>query len=177
MTPKRCCSSITARARSLVFDGVLEQGVGADDDLDGAVLDAAQQAGAFLALDRSGQQGDRDGAEAGQGAVVLLGQDLGGRHQGGLLAGFDRAQHGEQRDQGLAGADIALQQAQHAAGGGEVGVDFLQRLRPGTGWAESRSACMAMSRSRESPISGWPQRARTRPRITAWATCPASSSS
>ena len=45
-----------------VFHRVLEQRVGADDDLDRSVLDAAQQAGAFLAFHRSGQQ--RDGNRA-----------------------------------------------------------------------------------------------------------------
>ena len=43
-------------------------------------------------------------------------------------AGLDRARHGEQRHHRLAGADIALQQAQHALGLGEIGVDLGQRL-------------------------------------------------
>ncbi len=132
-----------------VFDRVLEQRMGADDDLDGAVLDAAQQAGALLALDRAGQQRDRQRAQVGQGAVVLLGQHLGRRHQGGLLAGLHRAQHRQQRDQGLAGADIALQQPQHAARRGEVGVDLLQRLLPATGVGGKPKRCRATSRSRE----------------------------
>ena len=33
---------------------------------------------------------------------------------GGLPPGLDRAGHGEERDDGLAGADIALQEPQHA---------------------------------------------------------------
>ena len=59
--------------------------------------------------------------------VVLLRQHLGGRHQRGLRAGLDGAEHGAGGDQRLARADIALQQAQHPAGCGEVGVDFGDR--------------------------------------------------
>ena len=52
---------------------------------------------------------------------VLVRQQLGRHHQGGLGAGLDRDQHGEQRDHGLAAADIALEEAEHAAFLGEVG--------------------------------------------------------
>ena len=55
---------------------------------------------------------------------MLAGQDLGRRHQGGLAAGLDGARHGEQRHHGLARADIALQQAQHAPVGAEIGADL-----------------------------------------------------
>ena len=65
-------------------------------------------------------------AAAASGAMVvemLARQDLGRRHQGGLAAGFDRRRRSEQRHHGLAGADIALQQAQHALRLGEVAHD------------------------------------------------------
>ncbi len=81
---------------------------------------------ALLAFDRAGQQGDRKRTQVGQRAVMLFGQNFGRCHQGGLFAGLDRAQHRQQRDQRLAGADIALEQTQHAAGGGQVGVDLDQ---------------------------------------------------
>ena len=58
---------------------------------------------------------------------MLPRQQLGGSHHGGLGAGFDRAQHGQQCHHGFARAHIALQQPQHAVRGGEVGVDFRQR--------------------------------------------------
>ena len=38
--------------------------------------------------------------------------------------GLDRGRHGEQRHDCLAAADIALQQAKHAVGAGEIGVDL-----------------------------------------------------
>ena len=84
-------------------------------------------------------------------AVVLLGQHLGRRHQRGLFAGLDRAQHRQQRHQRLAGADIALQQPQHPARRGEVGVDLRQRLLPATRSAGIRTAawrCRAIANRR-----------------------------
>ena len=57
-------------------------------------------------------------------AEVLLGEHLGRRQQGGLAAGVDDAQHRAQRDQGLAGADLALEQAVHRVGPREVGLDL-----------------------------------------------------
>ena len=64
---------------------------------------------------------------------MLPRQQLGRRHQRRLRAGLHRARHGEQRDDGLAAADIALQQAQHAMRAREVGVDLGERagLRAG----------------------------------------------
>ena len=54
---------------------------------------------------------------------MLAREDFGRRHQRRLAAGFDHGRGGEQRDHGLAGADIALQQPQHALGLGEIGDD------------------------------------------------------
>ena len=48
-------------------------------------------------------------SEAFDGLEVLARQQLGRRHQRGLRSGFDGGGHGEQRDDGLAAADIALQ--------------------------------------------------------------------
>ena len=45
-TPKRCCSSTTTRPRSANCDGVLEQGVGADDDPGGCPTCASSSAAA-----------------------------------------------------------------------------------------------------------------------------------
>ena len=47
---------------------------------------------------------------------MLRGEDLRGRHQRGLVAVFDGHEHGLQGDDGLAGADVALQQAAHGLG-------------------------------------------------------------
>ena len=47
-------------------------------------------------------------------AVVLRGEQLGRRHQRRLRAALGDRRHRHQRDHGLAGADIALQQPRHA---------------------------------------------------------------
>ena len=64
---------------------------------------------------------------------MLPRQDFGRRHQCRLATGLDGARHGKQRDDGLAGADIALQQAQHAVGACQIVVYFGERqfLRAG----------------------------------------------
>ena len=74
-----------------------------------------------------------DAAKPLDGLEMLARQKLGRRHEGGLRAGLDRGRHGEQRHDGLAAADIALQQAQHAVGAGEIGVDLAKHagLRAG----------------------------------------------
>ena len=57
-------------------------------------------------------------------AKMLARQDFGGRHEGGLPAGFDHLRRRNQRHHGFAGADVAMQQAQHALGLRQVGNDF-----------------------------------------------------
>ena len=59
---------------------------------------------------------------------MLAGEDFGRRHDGGLAAGFDHRRGRDQRHHRLAGADVALQQAQHALRAGEVGNDVVDRL-------------------------------------------------
>ena len=55
---------------------------------------------------------------------VLGGQNLGRRHQGTLPASVDADRRGERRDHGFAGAHIALQQAVHGHGLGQVMRNF-----------------------------------------------------
>ena len=71
--------------------------------------------------------------------MVLLCEDLGGGEQRGLVAGVHGAQHGPQGDDGLAGADIPLQQR---AGGvavadalGDLLADLALAVREGEGEA------------------------------------------
>ena len=59
---------------------------------------------------------------------VLLGQRLGRRHQRAREAGLDRAQQRVERDDGLAGADVALEQPLHRRLAGQVAVDLGDRL-------------------------------------------------
>ena len=64
---------------------------------------------------------------------MLLGEDFGRCHKGGLKAIFDRLQTGQRSHHGLAAADVALQQATHRMRLRQVGADFLPgaRLRGG----------------------------------------------
>ena len=68
----------------------------------------------------------RGGAERADGLKMLAGEQLGRRHQRRLRSRLDRACHGEQRDHGLAAADIALEETQHALRAREIGVDLGQ---------------------------------------------------
>ena len=127
------------------LDVLLEQRVGADDDARPRRWPAGTAARALGLGHRAGEQLDgrrlRGAAEhpaAGQVAeqlgdrpVVLLGQHLGGREQRGLAARVDDPQHRPQRDQGLAGADLALEQPVHRVRLGEVALDLLADLAPG----------------------------------------------
>ena len=115
-----------AEAMLLVDDGerevaerdvLLEQRVGADQEIDLAGREAGQDVGALAAAFAAGEQRDAHADRLGErrdGGEMLARQDLGRRHQRGLAAGLDHRRAGEQRHHGLARADVALQQAQHA---------------------------------------------------------------
>ena len=112
------------------LDILLHQRVGADHELDRAVGQAAQGLLLLLLAVAAGEQRQAHAGGLGQrrdGGVMLAGQKLGRRHEGGLRAGLDRDQHRQQRHQGLAAADIALQQPHHALGLGHVGGDLGHR--------------------------------------------------
>ena len=59
---------------------------------------------------------------------MLAGENLGRRHHRRLPPGLDHFGHREERDHGLARADVALQEPQHALLGPEIGADFGDRL-------------------------------------------------
>ena len=60
---------------------------------------------------------------------MLPGKKFGRRHEGCLRAGFNRACHGQQRDNGFATADVALEQAEHAVGAGKIVIDRCEGIR------------------------------------------------
>ncbi len=81
-----------------------------------------------LALAAAGQPGDLQAQRLEplhQLAEVLLGEDLGRRHQRALPARADRGGRRQRRDDGLAGADVALQQPVHRLRQREVGRDLV----------------------------------------------------
>ena len=121
---------------------LLEQRVGADHDPGLAAGGVEQRLGALGRGHRAGEQRDPGrlvGAaehaalgevaeHRGDRAVVLLGEHLGRREQRRLAAGVDDPQHRPQRDDRLAGADLALEQPVHRVRPGEVVEDLLADL-------------------------------------------------
>ncbi len=115
-----------------------KQRMGADQDVDLARRQPRQGFVAARAFFASRQAGQPHAGGAGIGfqrCQMLAHQQFGRRHQRRLQARFHRAQHGQQRHDGLARSHIALQQAQHALVAAHVLFDFRQRfqLRIGEG--------------------------------------------
>lgn len=69
---------------------------------------------------------------------MLLGEDLGGGHEGGLPSGGDDLGGGEGGDDGFSGADVALEEAAHGAWLGEVGGNFFPDLLLARGELEGK---------------------------------------
>ena len=112
------------------LDVLLHQRMRADHEMDRAVGQALQRLLLLLLAVAAGEQRQAHAGRFGErrdGGVMLAGQKLGRRHEGGLRARLDADQHGEEGDHGLAAADIALQQADHALGLAEVGLDLADR--------------------------------------------------
>ena len=95
---------------------VLDQRVGADQQINLAGRQARKDIAPFLALLTAGQDRNAQARAFGKrcdGLDVLAGKDFGRRHQGRLFARFGHGGGGEQRNHRLARADVALKQAQH----------------------------------------------------------------
>ena len=121
---------------------LLENGMGADDQTGTAALHQLQCRLALPAGLAAGQPGQRDAQRLQpvmEFAVMLLGQDLGRRHHRHLPAVFDRLQRGHGGDDGLAAADIALQQALHRMRLGQVLRDLQRRTLLGIGQPEAQA--------------------------------------
>jgi hypothetical protein len=139
-----------AEAVLLVDDGqaeagelhlVLDQGMGADRDRRLASADFCDRRILVLLFQAARQPGHFDAQRrqpGGELAVMLLGEDFGRRHQRRLVAGLDRVQHGQRRDDGLAAADIALQQALHRVRLREVGGNLAPGALLGGSEAERK---------------------------------------
>ena len=103
--------------------------MGADDDVDGAAVQALLHLGKLLGPDEARGLRDlhRQPAEAlGEGVEVLAREQRGRHHHGDLLAGEHRKQACAQGHLGLAEADIAADQPVHGAAAREIvehGVD------------------------------------------------------
>jgi hypothetical protein len=113
---------------------LLDQGVGSDQDVDLAggagvpdalLLRPAQTTADQVHVQPEGCQ------QAGDGAMVLLGEDLGRGHQGRLVAVADGDEGGRGRDHRLARADVALQQPAHRQGAGHIARDLADHAALG----------------------------------------------
>ena len=129
-TPKRCCSSTTATARSWKITGSSISACVPTISCSSPVARRARisrRRAAVVEPVSSAAVHERARHQRLDRREVLVGQRLGRRHQRGLAAVLDGAQHRVQRDDGLAGADLAHQQPLHRAGAREVGVDVGHR--------------------------------------------------
>lgn len=68
--------------------------------------------------------------------IVLLGKDLGGSHEGGLMTGFDGDEHGGEGNDGFAAADIAVKESVHGDGISHVLADLVETAELGGGEVE-----------------------------------------
>ena len=143
------------RQRQIVEgDVLLEQRMGADEDVDVAEREPVEDGLALAAALAAGEDGDAEAGGFGErrdGLEMLAREDFGRRHQRGLAAGLDHGGRGEQRDHRLAGADVALQQPQHALRLGEVGDDLVDRASAANGSAHRAAPAMTRARRRPSP--------------------------
>ena len=139
---------LDAEAVLLVDDGdgevaeadlLLDQRVRADRDLHVAGGDQLPHVRVLLRAEGARQQRHPHaelGADALDREEVLLGEHLGRRHQRALPARLDGAQQRRERDDGLAGADVALEQPLHRGRPRQIAVDLGDRLLLGIGERE-----------------------------------------
>ena len=100
---------------------------------------------------------------------MLLGQDFGGRHQRALPAGVDTHCRGQRSHHRLASAHIALQQAVHGHGAGQVMGDFLAHAALGAGEGEGQHGQQRFMQRARTIGHGLPGRQHGRPQAVALA--------
>ena len=128
VTPKRCSSSITSRPRSLKLDVLLQQLVGADEQVDLAGLQPSARVSFACAGVRKRLSTSIFTGKLGEAAawpwVVLLGQHGGGHQDGRLLAVQHALHHRPQGHLRLAVAHVAAEQPVHGHGLFHVPLDL-----------------------------------------------------
>jgi hypothetical protein len=136
------------RSEAGEVDGVLDQRMGADHDVDRTVGETGEDVLSVRPGDPVGEQLDaqrsvaEEIARVGHGDTlqqrpdsggVLLGEHLGRRHEGRLMAALHRDHHRVDRHDRLAGADVSLEQAVHRMRRREVVLDLGDRPPLGAG--------------------------------------------
>jgi hypothetical protein len=118
-------------AEAVELDLFFDQRMGADDQLRLAAIDEAAVGALAIVVERAGEKHDTIAArraleQFAGGEIMLRCENFSGRHECGLVAIFDGDQHGLERHDGFAGADIALQEAAHGVRLAHVGNDFAE---------------------------------------------------
>ena len=149
------------QAEILEDDMLLKQSMRADQNVDASALQRLDDLRALAAPLAPGEQRDAQaggGTECADGLKMLPGEQLGRRHQRRLRSRLDRACHREQRDHGLAAADIALEETQHALRTRQIGVDLGQGadLRAGQREGQRGEDCLAELAGCSKPPAGTP---------------------
>ena len=159
-----------AKAMLLVDDGQaqtrelhlrLDDGMRADDQRRRAAFNGGQHGRALFLLLAASQpchalatRRQQGGEPVGQLGEVLLGQDLGGRHQRALPAGVDGHAGGQRRHHRLAAAHVALQQAVHGLGARQVGGDFLAHAALRAGQVEGQRGQQLLGQAAARRVQG-----------------------
>ena len=135
-TPKRCCSSTTTRPRR-------ENSTSSWIRACVPMSTRPSSISLLLLLAHAAAQVAQAHAERREPFVelapVLLGQDLGRRHHRRLRARIDRGEAGDGGDDGLAAADVALQQALHRVRLAQIMQDLVHGARLRLGQAKGKS--------------------------------------
>jgi len=129
------------------------EGVGPDHDVRGASPDQPIRVGTLARAEASGDELDVHLAplpqQGAQRPRMLLGEDLGRRHERGLVPVLDREERGAERDRRLAAPDVALEEPVHRLGLAHVEGDLLDGAllrrgqRPGQLRLDSRDGRIA----------------------------------
>ena len=129
-TPKRCCSSTTATARSRKSTSFWMSACVPTTSCASPEAMSCRAAACSCARSELVSSDDADAERRAQlvdGEEVLLGEGLGRRHERALAPDLDRAEERVERDDGLPRADVALEEALHRNRALEVGVDLGDR--------------------------------------------------
>ena len=141
-TPKRCCSSTTTSPRRPKERSSSRRACVPTGDRPPRRRHRAPARPSALASGRRVRSSIPHGGRGGGPRVarVLLGQDLGRRHERGLVARADGQHHGREGDRRLAAPDVALEEAVHRLRPRHVVRDLPEGapLRAGEGEREER---------------------------------------
>ena len=140
--------------------------MGADRDVDCPLGQCGERGAAGGRLVAAGQERDAQADARRQrrhALVVLAGENLGRRHHRRLPARFDHLRHRQERDDGLARSDVALQQPQHALFGSEIGADVVDRLALRARQRKGQGGFEAPRQSAFSPVRAAGNDAHARP--------------